>query len=107
MRFATLVIAVVIGCGHAAPSSTPVVANTAEPDPEPEPAPAPAPAAAPARPAVCRTLDGRTGSQYADQIYCQQVGDACCGSLGQVWVCNNARYIDWYFANCSQTRRVP
>jgi hypothetical protein len=102
MRFATLLVAVVVGCGHAEPPQTPAVANTAEPEPAAPAAPAPAspPAVAPAPPAVCRTIDGRTGSQYADQIYCQQVGDACCGSMGQVWICNNARYVDWYFANC-------
>jgi hypothetical protein len=32
--------------------------------------------------------------------YCAHVHDACCGSNFQGWVCNNARYVDWFAAQC-------
>jgi len=31
--------------------------------------------------------------------YCAAVADACCGNGGG-WVCNNARYIEWYLERC-------
>jgi len=33
--------------------------------------------------------------------YCAEVAsDPCCGTGGGAWVCNNARYVDWYLHRC-------
>jgi hypothetical protein len=71
------------------------------PPPPPPVAPAPTLPRAPATKPECTTRDGRTGSQFAAQLYCAKVKDSCCGTgLGQQWTCGNANYYDWYFANC-------
>jgi hypothetical protein len=114
MRLTIFAVAVAVvigtGCGHPAARPAPALIHNVADDTAPPVAPV---AAAPS--ASCVDALGRSGPEYADQLYCQQVGDACCGQNGQVWVCNNARYLDWYAQTCTGTsnaalrprRRVP
>ena len=57
------------------------------------------PPVAPA-PSVSSEIDCSPGDHDEAAIYCAHVHDPCCGSNGQGWVCNNARFVDWYADQC-------
>lgn len=80
-----------------------VAACSMEPPPVGKPAAAPAPPPpAPGcyTPTVVRDIDCSPGDHDEAAIYCAHVHDPCCGTGGQAWVCNNARYVDWYAQQC-------
>ena len=99
MRLLLLSTLLAVACSHPTPNAPTTIANkdmnTSTPEPVADTQPKPTPA-------ECLTWDGRTGSEFADQLYCRATHDGCCGTGGQVWVCNNANYVDWYFQHCPQ-----
>jgi hypothetical protein len=76
------------------------------------PPPAPAPAATPAQPAPVTAARAappppalpavNCAAQDQAAEYCAHNHDPCCASGGQAWVCDNARYIDWFAAQCGK-----